>query len=216
MFNNKTFNISELKKENNYIISNYFSDLKITANREDDSYIEYDAILNNIPYTMYKSNKMDFNLLLIPKNFKTFENDFDSIIKYSGNEFGLHLSILNKKNNILDLINYDFITNNLGYVTANYRHDNAEDYNNQLQKEFNNKKCTLYKFITGFNFNQIFNNEYRINRIKRNSKETKLNRIYGTNLLDAYLCFDRYFEDINDNETPLLQLLENLQKSKSK
>jgi len=130
MFNIKTFNIDELKKENNYIINKYFNNLKeisVIAQVE-NNYAKYDIILNNIPYTMYKSNKTDFNLLLIPKNLRTFENNFDNIIIYSGNEFGLHLSILNKSNNLLESINYNFITNDFGYVNIQTLQSTIQNY----------------------------------------------------------------------------------------
>lgn len=211
-----TFNSNQLYKENEYICSTYFFDLIEIKNssKKENIYLKSDVILNLTPYTMYKVNGLGFNTLLIPKNFESLDKDFNYIIAYSGNKFGLHFSTIKRENNQLELASYDFITNDLGYSTAHYRHNYIADSDKKLQKVFLEHNKDLVTFLINENYSQLF--ELSFNRIKRNSVETKINRIYGDSLFEAYQTFDKNFEIIKDNDSPLMKILINLDKTKTK
>jgi len=210
----ESFNKNQLYKENEYINNTYFFDLqRIESNKERvNNLVKSDVILNFIPYSIYETLDSGFNILLIPKNFETFENDFENIVIYSGNEFGLHFSTLKRKNNQVELMKYDFITNDLGYSTANYHYNCFDDSNKMLQKIFLDQNKDIITFLINENYSQLFN--YSFNRLKRNRIETKLNKVYGNSLFDAYQSFDRFFETIDDNESPLIKILIDLENKK--
>ncbi|MBQ9072816.1 MAG: hypothetical protein IJY25_06630 [Bacilli bacterium] len=212
----ETFNSNQLYKENEYINNTYFFDflrIERTEKRE-NNYLKSDVILNFIPYTMYEIKGLGFNTLLIPKNFESFDKDFDNIVVYSGSKFGLHFSTIKRENNQLKLMAYDFVTNDLSYSTANYRHNCFDDNDKKLQKIFSEQKKDVVTFLINENYSQLFN--YSFNRIKRNTNETKINRVYGDSLFEAYQTFEKNFEIIDDNESPLMKILTDLDLKKVK
>jgi hypothetical protein len=168
---------------------------------------------------MYSSNTNDFDALLIPKVFNGFNNDFNDIIECKINKAGLHFSILKKNNHFVEIINYDFITDENKYSVGNYFYSNFTDDNNRLQKDFINSNCSLQKYLSSSNIRTLFFEGYKINRIKRNKNETKLNKIRGNSLLEAFETFDKHFDvfnNIEDHNTPILKLLEDSFKIKIK
>lgn len=214
-FNIKNFDMNQLYKENEYIVNTYFNSLKEIEKSETKNIVK-DVFFNNILYKLYIKDTNGFDILLIPQTPKLLDNDFDDIIKYSGNNDGLHLSILRKNNNFLEIINYDFITNEFGYSVGSYFEEKFEDNDCKLQLESLKFNGHLPTFLYNLNVRKLIDNGYKFNRIKRNNKETKLNKIEGKNLLEAYESFDKNLEIIEDNETPMLKLLEDLNKKKVK
>lgn len=215
-FDIKNFNLNQLYKENEYINNTYFNDLlKIedTAQKE-KFWIKRDVFFNGVPYTLYESQNLGFKVVLIPKHFQNLGKDFIDIIVYSGNNFGLHFSKLKRKNSQVELISYDFVTNEFGYSTGNYHYNCFADCDKKLEKTFLEQKKDITIFLINENYSQLFN--YEFNRLKRSTNETKINKIYGDSLFEAYQTFDKHFEVIDDNESPLMEILENLEKKKSK
>lgn len=212
----ENFNMNQLYKENEYINDTYFFDLQRIEGTKDrvNNLIKSDVILNFIPYTIYETTNVEFKILLMPKNFESLEKDFENIVIYSGNKAGLHFFTIKKENNQVELISYDFITNEFGYSIANYHYNCFDDTNKKLQKIFldYNKDITTF-FINGI-YSQLFN--YSFNRLKRNKNETKLNKVRGNSLFEAYQTFDKYFTIIEDNESPLMKILTDLEKTKIK
>ena len=214
--NVKDFNLKQLYKEIEYINKTYFFDLrkKEETTKKEDNLVKSDVILNLIPYTMYQLQNLSSLIFLIPKNFKTLDKDFDNIIVYSASKFGLHFSIIKRLNNEVELMGYDFLTNDQNYSTGSYRHYYFDDNNKKLQKIFLEKNTDIISFLRNENYSQLFN--YSMNKLKRNFKETKLNRIYGDSLFDAFQTYEKNFEIIDDNESPLMKILTDLEIKKVK
>ena len=209
-FNIKTFNIEQLNKENKYIKENYFSSLRDYEKQIFKSgNLTYRRVYyNGLPYYLYYTSEKDFDILLIPKNKYISENHFEDIVKYSGSKEGLNLSILRKNNNIVEVINYDFITDELGYSIGNYFHEEFDDINNEIY--FDATSAEEVKRLKELHFRELINNSFGFDRIKRNENQTILNTIKGNSLLDAYESFDKNLKIINDNDTPILEILKNL------
>lgn len=214
--NVKDFNLKQLYKEIEYINKTYFFDLrkKEETTKKEDNLVKSDVILNLIPYTMYEMQGLGSKVLLVPKNFETLDKDFDNIIVYSASKFGLHFSIIKRQNNEVELMGYYFLTNDENYSTGSYRHYYFDDNNKKLQKIFLEKNTDIISFLRNENYSQLFN--YSMNKLKRNFKETKLNRIYGDSLFDAFQTYEKNFEIIDDNESPLMKILTDLEIKKVK
>ena len=208
----------QLQKEIKYIEDKYFSSLirkDFTDVKIKDDFIEKRVILNEIPYKMYIKKSKDFDIMFIPEtsdNRFNFINDFYEIIKYKKTNNEIHFSIISKKDNYINLVDYLFFTNENGYSSGNYFHDSFFDENYILQSESLKINTSILHFLHNLNIINLNNTEYRLNRIKRNYKETKLNKINESSLLKAYQLYDSRFTKIDDNESPIISIFESMYK----
>ena len=208
----------QLQKEIKYIEDKYFSSLirkNFTDVKIKDDFIEKRVILNEIPYKMYIKKSKDFDIMFIPEtndNKFNFINDFNDIIKYKKTNNEIHFSIISKKDNYINLVDYLFFTNENGYSSGNYLHDSFFDENYILQSESLKINTSILHFLHNLNIINLNNTGYRLNRIKRNYKETKLNKINESSLLKAYQLYDSRFTKIDDNESPIISIFESMYK----
>jgi len=218
------FFMEQLQKEKNYIETKYLSSIVQYDNEVtiEEDFIVKKVTLNNISYKMYKKNNEEFDILLIPdskellKDNFDFITDFDNIIKYKKNKDGLHFCVISKKCNCVNLFNYDFYTNESGYSTGNYFNDTFFDKNYIIQFESLKSNTSIPSFLYDLNTRKLTNSGYRLDRIKRNKNETKLNKINEISLLEAYQLYDSCFNEIDDNTSPILEIFESMQEKKVK
>ena len=166
---------------------------------------------------MYIKKAKDFEILFVPEtliNNINFINDFDDIIKYKKTDKEIHFSLISKKENYINLFNYDFYANESGYSSGNYFSDGFNDNNSIIQFEFLKNNISIPDFFYNLNIRKLTNCGYRLNRIKRNQEETKLNKINKISILEAYGVYDSRFKQIQDNDSPILEILENISKEK--
>lgn len=210
------FYMEQLQNESKYIEDKYFSSLirnNIKDVRIEDDFVVKRVSLNEIPYKMYIKKSKDFEILFIPEindNNINFINDFNSIIKYKKTNNEIHFSLISKKDNCINLVNYDFSANDSGYSIGNYFYDSFIDNNYILQFESLKSNTSVVDFLYNINTRKLTDCGYRLDRIKRNKNETKLNRINEISLLEAYEVYDTRFFQIDDNETPILELFEKM------
>lgn len=208
----------QLQKEIKYIEDKYFSSLirkDFTDVKIKDDFIEKRVILNKIPYKMYIKKSKDFDIMFIPEtndNKFNFINDFNDIIKYKKTNNEIHFSIISKKDNYINLVDYSFFANEYGYSSGNYFHDSFFDENYILQSESSKINTSIPHFLYNLNIINLNNTGYHLNRIKRNYKETKLNKINESSLLKAYRLYDSRFTTIDDNESPIISIFESMYK----
>lgn len=212
------FHTKQLQTEIKYIENKYLSSI-IEYNKgvmvEDDFSVKK-IILNGIPYKIYTKKTEEFEILLIPDTNKLFDKnfnfaiDFDNIIRYKKSNEGINLSVISKKDNYINTFNYSFYTNESGYSTGNYYCDSFIDNNYILQFEFLKNNTSIPRFLYNLNIRKLTDSGYRLDRIKRNKNETKLNQINETSILKAYQLYDSRFTKLNDNNSPILSIFENM------
>lgn len=218
------FYLQQLQNEIKYIENKYLSSIDEYDNEVsiEDDFIVKKVILNKIAYKMYKKNNEEFDILLIPdtkelsKDNFDFVSDFDNIIKYKKNKDEIHLSLISKKCNCINLFNYDFYANDSSYSTGNYFCDIFFDKNYILQFEYLKSNTSVPDFLYNFNNRRLTDFGYRLDRIKRNKNITKMNKINEASLLEAYQLFDSNFNEIEDNESSLLKIFEERYKKNTK
>ena len=178
--NNNSFIIGQNRTKNNFLIrSKYISDLDISKNQKNNTFI------NNNDYqlsSIISSNYAQKNYFK-PKDIKVKLEEFKFDSQNLNTECFTNENSLNSSNQNHNIINNENNNNNNIYI--NHRHADTtilSDYNNknkiienygQSMKEYNNKKIRniMYNNFCTLRVNKNYNNSSKYNKIRGNREE---------------------------------------------
>jgi len=216
----------QFKIELDFIINKYFSDFKsLTEFRELENrpVQTSDVLINNKPYIAY--NYGHGEVIYVPMVDDIFKSDFDDIYKLSVQKEGfIVLSIIRKKDGIIETIDYDFRANeiysNKDNVELMYHYGIVDDKDGNLYKKFVEQNVSTEIFLVR-NEARLKDAISKIIEIKKYPDGRVLKAIYNTydELFKDYLNEEEKFEPIEIDEDASLcdvadKLFEGVKKEK--
>ena len=209
--------MDQYETEKNYILNTYFGNFETISpfeRIEGRPVSKCNALLNNIPYELYKYDLGQ--MYLIPKKENFFEGDFDNIYEILFiKDNSIHFSITRKKNGIIEKFYYDVILKNTLYydstISASLNYSSEEDYDNELEKEFEKNNIPVELFMARGSIRKMAtktNEKIIIIRRKRNNSLEKC----------VYNSAKKYYEDFtrdnmsfekydNSEDIPFLKII---------
>ena len=217
------FNCKQYKKDIDYIADTYMKKASaITKYTEflDEyvyRYVNYDDML----YKMYKFrdvNKIGF--LLVPAKIDLFKNDFNDIIRFYADDNGINLSIINRKDKVVNTTQYEFEIQSDGSIFSKTFVYSKDDSNNELFNDYTKSQL----LVEGY----ILNDDYLkgstvtdVSYVKRNSEKTvgyRVENLDANNIMNSGYQFytGQNYQYELDNNSSLIELHKSLLDSKIK
>lgn len=194
----------QFKIEYDYIMNKYFSDIKPLTDFEPvkgRSVLTCNILLDGKPYIAYKYELN--STIFVPMVDDIFKGDFDPIYKLSvhKNE-NIFLSVIKKKNGMIEEFVYNFGTNNTFSNDTNcvelvLYYSNIDDSNNNLKEKYLSDNVSLEIFLSRGELGvKDLSKEYKIINIKKYENGLSFKSIY-----DSYEeLFRDYVNDVQKFE----------------
>ena len=214
-----------MDKEYNYIYKKYFNNSRVEkelTKMKTRPASKGDALVNGKPYTLYKYDIGE--VLLVPKVHSLFKGDFDNVYELGGAQnIGMHFSIMNKRDGIINCIDYNFLVNGLAfkedYVQVLLSLITIDDPENDLYNDYKDKNVTFEQYLAGKGVLRLgLPRETSIVEIHKH-EDGRVERCNYPKLEELYKLYSgsRFkFKTIDlDKEKPLISVVEDIIEEKS-